>query len=84
MQVYLLLLVAIAAEVGGTTALKLSDGFARPWPTAAMAACYGLTFWLLAVTTRALPIGLVYAIWAGLGIAGTTVLTLVAGRGAHG
>lgn len=65
---YLLLLGAIVCEVVGTTALKLSDGFTRLGPMAAVVAGYGLSFWLLSLTLRTIPMGIAYGIWSGVGI----------------
>jgi len=71
---FLLLAVAIALELVGTSSLKASTGFTKPWPTVLMVVSYGLAFWLIAVIVRQLPIGIVYAIWAGVGIAGTAAI----------
>jgi small multidrug resistance pump len=65
---YLLLAVAIVAEVLATTALKQSDGFSRlPWSAAAVAG-YGVSFFFLSLTLRTVPTGIAYAIWSGVGI----------------
>ncbi|VXC49599.1 DMT family transporter [Sphingomonas sp. 8AM] len=65
---YLILLVAIVAEVTATSALKQSDGFTRPWPTLVTVAGYAVAFYLLSLTLRTLPTGIAYAIWSGVGI----------------
>jgi len=65
---YTYLIVAIVAEVIGTTALKASAGFTRLWPSLLTAASYALAFYLLALTLRVLPTGIAYAIWSGVGI----------------
>ena len=65
---YLYLLVAIVAEVIGTTALKLSDGFTRPVPSLVTALCYAVAFYFLSLTLRTIPTGVAYAIWSGLGV----------------
>lgn len=65
---YALLGLAIVAEVIATTALKMSDGFARGGPTLVAGLGYGVAFYLLAVIMRTLPTGVVYAVWSGLGI----------------
>lgn len=65
---YVLLAIAIVAEVGATTALKLSDGFTRPlWAVLAITG-YAIAFYALSLTLRSLPTGVVYAIWSGVGI----------------
>ena len=71
----LFLSIAIAAEVAGTIALKYTDGFTRIGPSAIVVAGYGLSFWMLALVLKALPIGLTYAVWAAVGTA------LIAGIG---
>ncbi len=68
MPAYLYLLIAIVAEVVGTSALKASEGFTRLGPTAIVVFGYGLAFWLLSLTLRTIPVGIAYATWSGLGI----------------
>lgn len=68
MKYWLLLLAAILSEVTATTALKLSDGFARAWPSAVVVVGYGAAFYLLSLTLKAIPIGVAYAVWSGVGI----------------
>lgn len=65
---YALLALAIAAEVVGTSALKASEGFTRPGPSALTVAGYGLAFYLLAHVLKTVPVGVAYAIWSGGGI----------------
>ncbi|HEY7644256.1 MAG TPA: SMR family transporter [Hyphomicrobiales bacterium] len=68
MRNYLCLLAAIVAEVIATTALAQSDGFTRLSPSLIAIVGYVAAFWLLAFPLRTIPTGVVYAIWAGLGI----------------
>ncbi|MFI2810652.1 MULTISPECIES: multidrug efflux SMR transporter [Microbulbifer] len=65
---YLYLAIAIVAEVAGTTALKASEQFTRPLPSLVVVVCYGLAFYMLALVLRTIPVGIAYAIWAGVGI----------------
>jgi small multidrug resistance pump len=65
---WLLLGLAIAFETIGTTALKASDGMTRLWPALLVVVAYALSFWLLALVLRVLPVGVAYAIWSGVGI----------------
>ncbi|MBI6628370.1 SMR family transporter [Pontibaca salina] len=65
---YLYLLVAVLAETIGTTALQASQQFSRFWPSVIVVLAYGISFYLLALTLRFLPVGIVYALWSGLGI----------------
>ena len=69
MQTWLLLVAAIAFEVGGTTCLKLSDGFSRLVPSLGVVILYLLSFVFLAAVLKTLDMGVAYAIWAGLGTA---------------
>ncbi len=78
MHPYLLLAGAIASELLGTSALKLSAGFSRPVPTVAVLAGYGLAFYLLGLTLEELPVGAVYATWAAVGIVGVAIIGVVA------
>jgi small multidrug resistance pump len=74
MQQWIFLSVAIVSEVVATSALKASDGFTRLWPSLAVVLGYALAFYFLALTLRTIPIGIAYAIWAGVGVA---LITLV-------
>jgi small multidrug resistance pump len=65
---YLYLILAIAAETIGTTALQSSKEFTRLVPSLIVVVGYSLSFYLLALTLRYMPVGIVYAIWSGLGI----------------
>ncbi|MBT9511805.1 MAG: QacE family quaternary ammonium compound efflux SMR transporter [Acidovorax sp.] len=65
---YMLLGLAILAEVLGTSALKASNGFTRLAPSLVTAVAYMVSFYLLSLTLRTLPIGIAYAIWSGVGI----------------
>jgi small multidrug resistance pump len=68
MEPYLYLLLAIAGEVMGTSALKASDGMTKFLPAFFVIVGYTIAFWSLSITLKALPVGIVYAIWSGLGI----------------
>ncbi len=64
----LLLSLAILFEVGGTTALKASDGFTRAWPSLLTVLGYGGAFYFMSLTMRSVPVGIIYAVWSGVGI----------------
>ena len=64
---WILLYVAIAFEVTGTTFLKLSDGLTRLGFFAFCLLCYGISFGLLALALKSIPVGVAYAIWSGFG-----------------
>lgn len=67
-KTYLILLLAVAAETIGTSALQASQQFSRLLPSVVVVLAYGLSFWLLSLTLKTLPVGVVYALWSGLGI----------------
>ncbi|MBX6751213.1 MAG: multidrug efflux SMR transporter [Micromonosporaceae bacterium] len=66
---YVLLAFAILAEVAGTTSLKFSEGFTRLWPSVGTLAGYGLSFYLLSLVLKSVPVGTAYAIWSAVGTA---------------
>ena len=74
----ILLTIAILAEVAGTVALKYTNGFTNLGPSALVVAGYGLSFWMLALVLRDLPIGLTYAVWAAVGTALIAAIGVVA------
>lgn len=65
---YIYLVAAILAETIGTTALQASQQFTRLAPSLIVVAGYGISFYLLALALREIPVGIAYAIWSGLGI----------------
>lgn len=62
------LTMAIVAEVIATTMLKASEGFTRLWPSLLVVLGYGVAFWGLSMVVKNMPLGIVYAIWSGMGI----------------
>lgn len=68
MKNWLFLSVAIAAEVVATSALKASEGFTKLWPSVLVVCGYLIAFYCLSLTLRAIPVGVAYAIWSGVGI----------------
>lgn len=65
---YVYLFFAIMAETIGTTALQASHQFTRLWPSVLVVLAYSVSFYLLALSLKVMPVGIVYAIWSGLGI----------------
>lgn len=62
------LAVSIVAEVIATSALKAADGFTKLAPSLIVVAGYAVAFYFLSITLRSLPVGIVYAIWSGVGV----------------
>ncbi|MEO3478198.1 SMR family transporter [Phaeobacter sp. CAU 1743] len=74
---YAYLIIAVAAETIGTTALQASQQFSRLLPSLIVLVAYGFSFYMLGLTLRVMPVGIVYAIWSGLGIVMIAVIGLV-------
>lgn len=74
---WVLLALAIATEVVGTVAMKLSLGFSRLWPSVAVFVLFGISLALATLAQRALPITLTYAIWSALGTAAIAVIGIL-------
>lgn len=65
---YIYLFIAILAETIGTTALQASQQFTRLLPSLLVVVAYAISFYLLAMALRSIPVGIAYAVWSGLGI----------------
>ena len=75
---WIYLMVAIVLEVMGTTNLKQSDGFSRPWPSLLVAIGYGGAFYLLSLCVKEIELGVAYAVWSGVGTTLVAVVGLIA------
>ena len=71
---WILLVLAGLLEVGWAIGLKSSQGFTRFWPSVATLVLMALSFFLLASALKHLPIGTAYAVWTGIGAAGTFLI----------
>jgi quaternary ammonium compound-resistance protein SugE len=71
---WVLLVVAGLFEVAWAIGLKYTEGFTRLWPTVLTLAAMAISVWLLGLAAKSLPIGTAYAVWVGIGAAGTAVL----------
>jgi len=71
---YLYLVIAIVAEVIGTSALKAAEGFTRPLPSLVVVVGYAAAFYFLSLTLKVIPVGIAYAIWSGVGVALITLI----------
>ena len=73
-KTYLILIVAIFFEVGGTMLLPVSQNFTKIIPTTALAVFYLLSFYLITFVVDQIPIAIVYATWGGLGVFTVAIL----------
>ena len=71
---YFFLMVAILSEIIATTSLKATDGFTKLVPSAIVVLGYGCSFYFLSLTLKFMSVGIVYAIWSGIGILGISFL----------
>jgi small multidrug resistance pump len=74
MKTALILFFAVLSEVIATTSLKFSEGFTKLVPSIIVVVGYGLSFYLLSMTLKVMPIGIAYALWSGIGITLTVIL----------
>ena len=74
---WVIILAAGLFETGFAVALKLSHGMTRLWPTVTFAACALMSFALLTVALRRLEVGAAYAVWTGIGAAGTAIAGMI-------
>ncbi|ODS02633.1 hypothetical protein AUC71_14355 [Methyloceanibacter marginalis] len=71
------LLLAGLFEIGFASTLKLTEGFTKLWPTLIFAACILLGFLFLEKSLKEIPLGTAYAIWTGIGVAGTAIVGIL-------
>ncbi|MBO9663326.1 quaternary ammonium compound efflux SMR transporter SugE [Dokdonella sp.] len=71
------LLLAGFAEIGWAVGLKYTEGFTRPLPTVLTIAGMIVSFYLLSLAMRSIPLGTAYAAWTGIGAVGTVILGMV-------
>lgn len=74
---WIYLLIAGGLEIGWALGLKYSDGFSKPLPSLLTVIGMVLSVIFLALAVRSLPIGTAYAVWTGIGAAGTVILGIV-------
>jgi quaternary ammonium compound-resistance protein SugE len=73
-----LICIAGVFETGFAVLLKLSHGITRLWPTVGFAICALISFGLLTIALKTLEVGAAYAVWTGLGAAGTAAFGMIA------
>tara|TARA_R110002124_G_scaffold114463_16_gene269039 strand:+ start:3391 stop:3699 length:309 start_codon:yes stop_codon:yes gene_type:complete len=70
-------MVAIICETVGTMLLKASDGFSKPVPAIGALVGFAIALFLLSKTLQTIPVGIVYALWSGVGIVMVTILGVI-------
>ena len=71
------LFIAAVLEIVWATGLKYTEGFTRLWPSIGVGTAMAGSMFLLALAARNLPIGTAYAVWTGIGAAGTAILGII-------
>lgn len=74
---WIVLFCAGILEIAWAVGLKYTDGFTRLWPTVGTVLAMAASMVLLGLAVRSLPIGTAYAVWTGIGTAGTVILGIV-------
>jgi multidrug resistance protein EbrA len=77
MSAYVLLVISIVSEVFGSSLLKVTNGFKKLLPTLGVIIGYAVAFYCLSLTLKTLPLGMAYAVWAGLGTALTALVGVI-------
>jgi len=74
---WLWLVLAGLLEIGWAIGLKYTAGFTRLWPSVGTVLCMAASFALLSLALRSLPVGTAYAVWTGIGAAGTALVGMI-------
>ena len=74
---YIFLILAIAFEVLSTSFLKDTNGFTRLYPSLIVISALCICLFLMSHSMKFIPVGIVYASWAGLGIVGITIIAAI-------
>ncbi|HEX7673688.1 MAG TPA: multidrug efflux SMR transporter [Bdellovibrio sp.] len=74
-MVYLFLALSIISETIATTSLKASAGFTKLVPSILVIVGYGVAFLCMSIVMKSMPVGIVYAIWSGIGIVLVSVMS---------
>lgn len=74
---WLLILVSGLLEVAFSVSMKLSDSYTRLVPSIVSAGAAILSVWLMGLTLKVIPVGTAYAVWAGIGAAGTALVSML-------
>jgi small multidrug resistance pump len=73
---YCYLAIAICSEVIATVSMKAIKGWSTPIPLLLVIVGYGIAFWMLTLVVRTVPVGVAYAVWAGMGIVMVSIAAL--------
>lgn len=71
---WIYLIAAGLAEIVWATSMKYTDGFTKPWPTGVTILAMIVSFQLLALALKDLPMSTAYAVWVGIGAVGVAIV----------
>ena len=74
---WIYLAIAIVTEVIGTIAIKASDGFTNSTAGTVCLIAYCIAFYFLSLVVKTIPVGIAYAVWAGVGIVLVSAISVV-------
>lgn len=74
MRAYALLFIAVIAEIIATSALKMSYGLSKLYPSLVVVCGYSLAFWFMSISLKTMPVSILYSLWAGLGVLGIAAI----------
>ncbi|MCU7808804.1 MAG: quaternary ammonium compound efflux SMR transporter SugE [Candidatus Thiodiazotropha sp. (ex Semelilucina semeliformis)] len=74
---WIYLVVAGLFECGWAIGLKYTDGFTRPIPSLLTVSAMAISFWMLSIAMKTIPVGTAYAVWTGIGAVGVAILGMV-------
>lgn len=74
---WLYLMVAGLFECAWAIGLKYTDGFSKPLATTLTVIAMGISFWLLSIAMKTIPVGTAYAVWTGIGAVGVAIMGMI-------
>jgi quaternary ammonium compound-resistance protein SugE len=74
---WIYLVIAGLFECGWAIGLKYTDGFTKAVPSLFTVAAMAISFWLLSIAMKTIPVGTAYAVWTGIGTVGVAILGMV-------
>lgn len=74
---WLYLVVAGVFECGWAIGLKYTEGFTKPIPSLLTVSAMAISFWLLSIAMKSIPVGTAYAVWTGIGAVGVAILGML-------
>ncbi len=74
---WIYLIIAGLFECGWAIGLKYTEGFTRLTPSILTVAAMAISFWLLSIAMKTIPVGTAYAVWTGIGAVGVAIMGMI-------